>query len=318
MERWMSGFAAEINGPMVAVRAVHFAATAVIAGALMFRAVVVDSAMRGEDKARLIVCNQIRRLAWIALALSVVSAALWLLLQSSAMSGQTYLEAMASGALFTVLDNTQFGWVFEVRLALAIALAICLVLDRRPWPRWLALGAAQCLVAAIAWTGHAASTPFKLGYLHLTADALHLCAAAAWTGGLAALVLLLTDVNPARMSSSIRLDAVRRFSALGMVGVATLLVSGIVNAWILVGSFRALFKTDYGWVLMAKLAIFAAMVVFAAVNRFWLMPRLGAQPDAAVVRNLRRNSMFEFALASAVFAAVGVLGTQHPAAHFMN
>lgn len=39
----MSGFGAEIDGPIVVVRAVHFAATAVIAGALMFRAVVADS-----------------------------------------------------------------------------------------------------------------------------------------------------------------------------------------------------------------------------------------------------------------------------------
>src|SRR6202008_1926578 len=69
-------------------------------------------------------------------------------------------------------------------------LAICLGCDRRPLPRWLALAAAQCLVAAIAWTGHAASTPSRLGYLHLTADALHLDAAAAWTGGLVALLLL--------------------------------------------------------------------------------------------------------------------------------
>src|SRR5262249_22252180 len=313
----MNGFGTEIDGPMVVARAVHFAATATVAGALLFRAVVADPTLRAERKAGRVVDNQIRRLAWIGLAIAVGSGAAWRLLQTSGMSGQTYGEAILSGALLTVLDDTQFGQVSEVRVALALLLAICLAYDRRPLPRWLALGAALCLVAAIAWAGHAASTPHKLGYLHLTADALHLYAAAAWTGGLVSLVLLLSALNGA-VQPSTELDAVRRFSALGMVSVATLVVSGIINAWILVGSLRGLLLTDYGRVLLAKLAIFAAMVAFAAVNRFWLTPRLASLPNGVAVRNLRRNTMAEIALALGVFAIVGVLGTLHPATHLVK
>ena len=51
---------------------------------------------------------------------------------------------------------------------------------------------------------------------------------------------------------------------LGIVSVATVLGSGIVNAWILVGSFDALIATPYGRLLMLKIALFAAMLVFAA------------------------------------------------------
>jgi copper resistance protein D len=313
----MNGFGAEIDGPMVVARAVHFAASATVAGTLMFRAVVADPALRGERRAGRAVDNQIRGLAWIGLVVVVASGAAWLLLQTSAMSGQSCGEAVVSGALLTVLDETQFGLVSEVRLALAVMLAICLVYDRRPLPRWLALGAALCLVAAIAWTGHAASTPYKLGYLHLAADALHLYAAAAWTGGLVSLALMLRSLNGAAQPST-ELDAVRRFSALGMVSVATLIVSGFVNAWILIGSLRGLVLTDYGRVLLAKLAIFAAMVAFAAVNRFRLTPRLASSANSEAVRSLRRNTMVEFALALLVFAIVGVLGTLHPAAHLVK
>jgi copper resistance protein D len=313
----MNGFGVEIDGPMVVARAVHFAASATVAGALVFRAVVADPALRGERKAGRVVDNQTRGLAWIGLVVVVVSGAAWLLLQTSAMSGQGCGEAVVSGALLTVLDETQFGLVTEVRLALAVLLAICLAYDRRPLPRWLALGAALCLVAAIAWTGHAASTPYKLGYLHLAADALHLYAAAAWTGGLVSLVLMLRILKGAAEPST-ELDAVRRFSALGMVSVATLIVSGIINAWILIGSLRGLFLTDYGRVLLAKLAIFAAMVAFAAVNRFRLTPRLASSANSEAVRSLRRNTMVEFALALLVFAIVGVLGTLHPAAHLVK
>ena len=313
----MNGFGAEIDVPVVVVRAVHFAATATTAGALMFRAVVADPALRGEDKAGRVVDNRIRVLAWIGLAIAVLSGGAWLLLQTAAMSGQSCGEAVVSGAVLTVLDETQFGLVSEVRLALAVLLAICLAYDRPPLPRWLALGAALCLVAAIAWTGHAASTPHNLGYLHLAADALHLYAAAAWTGGLMSLVLLLSALSGGARPST-ELDAVRRFSALGMVSVATLVISGLINAWILVGSFRGLFLTDYGRVLLAKLAIFAAMIAFAAVNRFWLTPQLSSLASGVAVRSLRRNAMVEIALALLVFAAVGVLGTLHPATHLVK
>jgi hypothetical protein len=44
----------------------------------------------------------------------------------------------------------------------------------------------------------------------------------------------------------LELDAVRRFSTLGMASVAILIVSGAINAWILVGSFRGLVETVMG------------------------------------------------------------------------
>jgi copper resistance protein D len=122
----MSFLGAEIDGPMVVARAVHFAASATVAGALLFRTVVADPALRGEYKAGSVVDRQIRTLAWIALAIAVISGGAWLLLQTASMSGQTRGEVMVSGALLAVLDETQFGLVSEVRLALALLLAICL------------------------------------------------------------------------------------------------------------------------------------------------------------------------------------------------
>ena len=142
--------------------------------------------------------------------------------------------------------------------------------------RWLALLAALALVAAIAWTGHAGSTLGELGNLHLAADVLHLCAASAWIGGLVGLAILFEvgRRRPALEWKPLQLEAISRFSILGMISVAALIVSGLVNAWILVGSFRALVVTDYGRLLLLKIAAFAIMVAFAAVNRLWLTPRL--------------------------------------------
>ncbi len=265
--------------------------------------------------------TQIRRVAWLALAVTAVSGAIWVLLEAAAMSGLPFSQALTGDVLSTVVNETQFGLVFEIRFVLAIILAACLAYDRLPLARWLALASALGLVAAIAWTGHAGSTVGEMGPLHLAADALHLIASAAWIGSLVPFTLLLaaTRRNPREAWARLARDATQRFSTLGIACVATVLGSGIVNAWILVGSFNGLIATQYGRLLMLKIALFAIMVAFAAVNRFWLTPRLalplGSAAQLEAFRRLTRNSVIEIALALMIFAIVGMLGTLHPAIH---
>jgi copper resistance protein D len=317
----MSWFGAEIDGPMIVTRTVHFAASAITAGALVFRGFVAEPALRGAPPLAASIDKQLRATTWIALAVAVVSGLALVLLLTMSLSDEGLGEAVMSGALRDVLNLTQFGWVAQVRLALAIALAICLALERLALWRWLGLAVAVSLAASIAWTGHAASTPFTLGYLHLASDALHLAAASAWIGGLVPFALLLGMARCHKGWAALELDAIRRFSMLGIVSVATLILSGAANSWILVGSFRGLVETVYGQLLMLKLAAFAAMLAFAAVNRFALTPQLASLSDDArqdALRALSRNTWIEIALGLSIFAMVGVLGTLHPAAHLVN
>jgi putative copper resistance protein D len=316
----MDWFGAGFDGPLIATRAIHFAATAVTTGTLVFRSVVAKPALGSEDAVARLFRAQNLRVAWIGLAVTVVSGVIWLLFQAGSMSGLPLGEATTPDVLLTVLNQTQFGSVSEIRLLLAIILAICLAYDRFPLADRLAPAAAVGLTAAITWTGHAASTPGDMGYLHLTADALHLSAAASWIGGLVSLVLLLAAArnHEAIASAALARDATLRFSTLGIVSVATLLATGIVNAWILVGSFHALVGTGYGRLLMLKIAVFAVMLAFAAVNRFWLTPRLatpGGELRLEALRRLTRNSCVEIVLGFTIFAIVAALGTLHPAIH---
>ena len=318
----MDWFGVGVNGPMIAVRAIHFGATAMTSGAVIFQTVVAKPGLHAEPAAKL-VRTQTLRVAWIGLAVAALSGVIWLLLQAVSMSGLPFGEAMTAEVLWTVLNQTQFGLVAEIRVLLAIVLAGCLANQRFPWTDWLAFAAALGLTAAIAWTGHAGSTLGAIGNLHVAADALHLLAAAAWIGGLLPLVLLLAAVGhqPTMAWASQARDATRRFSTLGAVCVATLAASGIVNAWILVGSVHALLVTEYGRLLMLKLGVFAVMLLFAAVNRFWLTPQLGLSPangpQLDALRHLTRNSTIEIGLGLAIFAIVGMLGTLHPAIHLL-
>jgi putative copper resistance protein D len=317
----MDWFVMGLDGPLVVIRAIHFAGSAITAGTLIFRAVVVGPLLRSGEATTIAVRRQTLGTAIAGLAIAVTSGFTWFLLQTAAISGLSLPEVASTEMLSTVLNETQFGLVSEIRIVLAVILAICLVYDQLAPARWMALASSVAFMGAIAWTGHAGSTAGQTGILHLAADVLHLLAAAAWVGGLFPLVLLLGAArgHEAAAWTSLSREAAQRFSMLGLVSVATLMASGIVNASILVGSFHALLVDGYGQLLMLKIVVFAIMLGFAAVNRYWLTPRLDLpakeQTRALVLQQLTRNSVVEIALGFAVFAIVGVLGTLHPAVH---
>ena len=101
--------------------------------------------------------------------------------------------------------------------------------------------------------------------------------------------------------------------------VGTLLVTGIINSWYLVGSVTALTGTDYGRLLLAKIALFAIMLTFAAFNFLRLTPRIAqresADTAARALRQLRSNATIEATVGAVVIAVVAVLGTLPPASH---
>jgi copper resistance protein D len=319
----MNGFGDGAADGLIVVRAIHFAASAMVAGVLLFRMVVAGPALRPAPPTAYLVESKTLRVAWISLGISAASGVAWVLLQAPAMSGLSFVEAMTADVIGTVVTETQFGLFSEIRLALAMIVAACLAYDRHPTARWLGLASSLGLIAAIAATGHAGATEGAAGFVHLVADALHLVASAAWIGGVLSLALLITATrrtNPEAWPSLVR-GATERFSILGILSVGALLVTGIVSGVILVGSFRALLMTKYGQLLLLKIALFAIVLGFAAVNRFYVTPRLSGVANGArecdAVRRLTRNCHIEIALGLAIFAVVGALGTLHPAIHLV-
>jgi putative copper resistance protein D len=150
----------------------------------------------------------------------------------------------------------------------------------------------------------------------LIADLIHLWTAGAWIGALAALTLMITTVSSTERRGSLY-TALRNFSGAGTAVVLLILATGLVNSLYLVGveRWRMLFTTLYGRLLLVKMALFLAMLVFAAANRFRLTPRLGGAVrtgGAADLRPLRASVIAETVLGVAILAIVGVLGVLTP------
>lgn len=293
--------------PLALVRGIHFAATLLAAGTVSFIVLVAAPCLRpGQDAALL---RRLSLIVWAALAGSVLSGLVWLVLVAANVLDIPLADAWLG--FWPVVTDTRYGEVASLRLAVAIVLGLLMALP--PW-RVLQLAAAVALAGLLAFTGHAGATPGATGWFHLASDLLHLLAATAWLGGLPAFVLLLaaTDTNFGPAGGAFVRRATARFSVLGIASVGVLMASGLINSGELLGGPADLLATAYGRVLALKIALFATMVAIAAVNRFRLTPRL---PAPAAIGALRRNGLIETALGLGVLLLVGVLGTMIPGGH---
>jgi copper resistance protein D len=312
---------------LVFMRAVHFAATISAAGVVFFFAFVCEPAFRVVDEngpKPAVVRSQLARITRISLALVVASGAGWLILQAAQMSELSLMAVFSQGIIWSVLSDTEFGNDWTVRFVLTVLFAGTSYRFFYGDPlqsygaRALVIALAASLVGTLAFAGHAAAGSGVEGVIHLTSDILHLVAAAAWVGALLPLAVLLGAAHRAGdpPSMTVAREATLRFSILGIASVGSLLATGIVNSWVLAGSMHALVGTDYGRLLLVKVALFLFMLSIAAVNRLWLTPQLVQKQDSAAAHNsarwLRQNSMIEASAGAVILIIVAVLGTLPP------
>ena len=251
-------------------------------------------------------------LAILGLALSIAS----FVVMTAAMAGVPVADLDRETLAF-VVGETGHGAAFIVQvLALLAAVALAL-LFRGARGGWLIAAAAGVAVGSLAWTGHAGATEALPGALHRLSDIVHLLAAAAWIG---ALVTLLRAVVATKAGAAVAeaQDALTAFAVAGSVIVGLIIVTGLVNSAMIVGfaGLPLLPYTLYGQLLIAKLGLFALMLVLASLNRWRLTPRLGPVPDdgdpSRAVAAVRTSLALETGAAITILAVVAWLGTLAP------
>jgi len=209
-------------------------------------------------------------------------------------------------------------------LAAAFLAAAMLALVRPP-SRWRAAGAWLLLVstggmtAGLAWAGHGLVGEATTGICHAIADVLHLLACGLWPAGLLPFAITLRRLRRSPLAGAGALTAatVRRFSAISLISVAALSMTGFVSSWVLVGSVGALYHTRYGQTLALKLGLFALMVGFGAINLLILKSRITRDPvdrQRSPLRWLQFNVTSELFLGTLIVLIVALLGMLAPAA----
>ncbi len=253
-----------------------------------------------------------RRLIILLTLGGVATSAFWLLASAASMTG-TAITSPDWATAQILLAMTPIGTVLEVRGVALLATLLLVALPRGT--QWAILPAAIA-AATLAWTGHAGATEELAGSLHRAADVAHIWAASAWLGALAVLLHAVLTL-PATSSNVQRIGRMlSQFAIIGTIIVATLVVSGIVNGIMIVGvaNLTALTFSLYGWLLAAKLALFAVMLGLAAANRWRLSPALERGPPRRPLAHLRLSLLLETSAAIAIIGLVAMLGTLDPMA----
>lgn len=226
-----------------------------------------------------------------------------------------------------VILDTAFGESWLLRTGALVAISL-LWLSRRSPPlaglRGIAAFGALLIAFAISSTGHAADDG-SLTLLNLN-NTLHITAGCVWGGTVVVYALsVLPHLRRVSACGQIAETAVR-LSTLAGTALAIVLATGLYNAWVQIETLDALFSTDYGWILLAKLSFVAIMMAVGALNRFFVVPsieawaqppRLSSTADGPPQVFLTRLRI-DVVVFTAILVCAAALGNTTPARHALQ
>jgi copper transport protein len=266
--------------------------------------------------------RRIERFLAYAVALGIVTGELGILLEGASAAGVPLWSSLHWDIIRTVL-HSRFGSVWGTRTVVWIALGLLLAgavgarrtRERRGEPADLKDArqppARPVVVAASLGCVYLAMTPGLSSHpavqspvaVLLPADVIHVLAVSIWVGGIAAflfaLPISLRALEPSERTP-VLCSVLGRFSALALVCVIAITITGGIQALVLVQTLHGLVATAYGRAILIKIALFAILVGFGALHRKRIMPalqrlaRTGATPGGAgtlLRRTLRREGV---------------------------
>lgn len=261
-------------GPVVryglpTARAVHDLAAAIAVGLLVLAAFVVAPEPGSKPAVLTGARRAMVRMATVAVGVWLTAAVAVLVLTAADVSGFSPLQPGFSGVLVSFVSQIDLGRALGVSALLVVVVGNLVIMATRVVT--LAWAAVLSLLALLplALAGHAAGSANHMN--SVDSLALHLVGVTLWVGGLAA-VLLISGRLGAQLTT-----VVGRYSTLAGWCFVLVALSGLVNAGLRLGSFRAL-GTAYGVLVIGKAVALGLLGVAGLVHRRWIIARLGEQP----------------------------------------
>lgn len=270
--------------------------------------------------------------AFGALAVGSMVAETYLLVTYSASAlGTSVADALTNtSGISTVLSTTRLGALVQVRGALLFALfavGIWAFLSEfgsgqqsRPAtatpPRAPAALMAALVVAVlygIAAQGHASQAP--VAPAQIAADLGHMCAGAVWGAGLVAALAAMRRL-PARMPSAgarASTAVLAAFSRVALWAIVAIVLTGVVRTLGEIDAVDDLWRTTWGKVLVAKVAVLGLAGLPALHNRRVVatLERRGTTSAVGLAR-VRRAVLVEIAASLAIVALAALLVAEVP------
>ncbi|XBS68324.1 copper homeostasis membrane protein CopD [Acerihabitans sp. KWT182] len=285
-----------------ASRYIHVAAVMQLFGITLFSEYLAPAALRQSLR------GAFARTVRILAKFSLLTAAIVLALQSGQM-GQGWSDTLRPSVWLAVL-HTDFGtvWGWHISFALA-AVLISGRANLPPWRQRLLLAAASALLLTLALTGHTAMSLGLRGILQRINQIVHLFSAAWWLGCLVPLLWCLPLLRQTAREDAMR--ALIRFSQSAHGAVALVILTGIINGYLILGQWPPDLSSLYQRMLMIKIAVVVVMVLLAVTNRYRVVPMMSRHPSRAV-HYLTILTLAELVLGNAVLILVSIFATLEP------
>lgn len=282
-------------------RWIELVALLAVVGVVVFRLFVLrDAGLTPEQTTEAI--DRARRLGKAVLMLFAL-ATLWRL---SAQADLMPVTSSRIAAMLGVVRDTQWGRGWLVGAMGLVLAAVGFFMTTAAMSGWIVAGVGTVAMAfGEALTGHAGAMP--RAPFAIAIDLVHVLGASGWLGGLAALLLC---GMPATRSADDRQRAaagqklVRAYHRAATQCVALVLISAVIAAWLRLGSLAALTGSEYGRILLVKIALAVVLLGFG-----WFHWRTVVQPEWNDDTGFRfkRSATFELIVGAALLAATAML-----------
>lgn len=294
LEFWQGG-GDMVRGVAVLVRALADLCLMGSAGAVLY--LVFMSAELTDEEAR----SARRWLTLFVLAGLLAVAARWPF-RAAELAG--IRDGAWRGPLYREIVRSPFG---EAALVQAGGLVLALFARvRTTWGAGLAAIGAAAIAAGLALHGHATASALRLEAMALAM--LHVFAVAFWFGSLMPLRAVALRRDPRSAAAGIL-----AWARPALVFAVLALGSGLALALMLAGPPRALLAPGYGWAVMAKTALVAAMLLGALAARF-RHAKLMARGDVLAADGFRRAVLRQALIAVlAVYVSAELAAADLPA-----
>jgi copper transport protein len=276
-----------------------------------------------------------RLVRWAAIA-AIAGTVLQLAARSTIRQDGDWSAGINPESLRDILSS-DYGWSISLRIVGSLLLLFIVIRPRlvttaatesapedpvwaiRRLPCSAAALGAVLIVVSYMFDGHTATA--EPLWLIRVSDAAHVIAAATWVGGVFALARVFAyrarrslPVQPALLTV--------RFSVLATVALILVMVTGVIQAIMVLDSIGQLTGSTWGRVLLIKTAVVAVLAILGGYNQFRLVPALKSQLTSATrelesasdqyARSLRLTLSVEAGLFIVVIALTALLVNSSP------
>lgn len=259
-----------------------------------------------------LVIPAIRRLLDSALLILIITTGAVLLMRTAIMADVPLTEAFSFAD--KVVEKSYFGSLWVARSVTLIAMIAVWLFFRKsatPLSGMLLIAGSTVIAFYISAASHAGDE--GLATFDNLVNSAHIIGGCLWGGGVIAYLVLIAKLRSAQEMHQTLCDSADRLSTLATVALATVITTGLLNAWHRLENIADLWQTDYGITLMIKLLFVALMMAVGASNRFFIIPAMKTEP--ATTGRFHRILHLDSLLFISIITIAAALGIQGPGEH---